>query len=54
MEDVRERQEFFINAGKTDDEDELLDELDQLEAEMAEEELNKVDIGGGAILDRVG
>ena len=54
MADVQERQEFFINAGQIDDQDELLDELDQLEAEMAEEELNQVDIGSGAIVDKVG
>ena len=37
-----------------DDQDELLDELDALEAEMAEEEFNKVDIGTGAIVDKAG
>ena len=32
-----------------DDQDELLDELDALEAEMAEEEFNQVEIGAGAV-----
>lgn len=49
MADVNERQEFFINAAGQEDNDELLDELDALEAELAEEELD-VEIGGGDIL----
>ena len=49
MADVNERQEFFINAGQAEDNDELLDELDELEAEMAAEDFNNVEIGSGAI-----
>ena len=48
MADVDDRQQFFINAGNQDDQDELLDELNELEAEMLEDDLN-VEIGGGAI-----
>lgn len=48
MADVNERQEFFINAGQAEDNDELLDELDELEAEMAGEELD-VEIGAGTV-----
>ena len=33
--EMAEKQEFFVRAGQMDDEDELLDELDELEAEMA-------------------
>ncbi len=49
MADVEERQQFFINAGNKDDEDELLDELDALEAEMAEEDFAGMEVGSGAI-----
>ena len=49
MADVQERQDFFINAGQAEDQDELLDELDQLEAEMAEEEFNQMEVGVGAV-----
>ena len=48
MADVDDRQQFFINAGNQDDQDELLDELNELEAEMLEDDLD-VEIGGGAI-----
>ena len=48
MEEVKERQEFFINAGGQEDNDELLDELDELEAEMAGEDLD-IEIGAGAV-----
>ena len=54
MAEVQERQEFFINAGQQDDNDELLDELDALEAEMVEDDMNAVDIGSGAIMGAVG
>lgn len=54
MADVQERQDFFINAGQVEDNDELLDELDALEAEMAQDELDKIDIGSGAVMDAVG
>ncbi len=46
---MEEKQEFFINAGKVEDEDELMDELNELEAEMAAAELEEVEIGSGAI-----
>ena len=44
MADVDERAQFFINAGQTEDNDELMDELNELEAEMAEEDLQKMDL----------
>jgi hypothetical protein len=47
--EMEEKQEFFINAGKVDDEDELMDELNELEAEMAAAELEEVEIGSGII-----
>jgi len=47
--DMDEKTEFFVNAGKMEDEDELLDELNELEAEMAEDELAQLEIGSGAI-----
>lgn len=49
MADVEERQQFFINAANKDDEDELLDELDALEAEMAEEDFADMEVNTGAI-----
>ena len=36
MNDMRERQDFFINAGEVEDQDELLNELDELEAEIGQ------------------
>lgn len=50
MADVDERAQFFINAGQQEDNDELMDELNELEAEMAEEEFAKQEIGSGAII----
>jgi Icc-related predicted phosphoesterase len=47
--DMEEKNEFFINAAKVEDDDELLNELEELEAEMAADELEKVEIGSGAI-----
>ena len=52
MEEVKERQEFFINAGGQEDNDELMDELNELEAEMAGDELD-VEIGSGAVKHNV-
>jgi cell division septum initiation protein DivIVA len=46
---MEEKQEFFINAGKVEDEEDLLDELNELEAEMAAAELEEVEIGSGLI-----
>lgn len=37
-----------------EDEDELLDELDALEAEMVEEEMEDMDVGVGAIAGKAG
>lgn len=48
MEDANQIQEFFVNAAGREDDEELLDELDQLEADMAEEELD-VEIEHGVI-----
>ena len=47
--EMEEKQQFFIDAGKVEDEDELMDELNELEAEMAAAELESVEIGSGAI-----
>lgn len=49
MADVNERQDFFINAGNQDDNDELLDELDELEAEMAAEDFEGMDVADDII-----
>jgi len=53
MDDLRaemeEKNEFFINAAKTEDDDELLNELNDLEAEMAAQELEEVEIGSGVV-----
>jgi hypothetical protein len=49
MADIEERQAFFVGVGNKDDDDELLDELDELEAEMAAEDFGEVEIGSGAI-----
>ena len=46
---MEEKQQFFIDAGKMDNEEELMDELDELEAEMLAAELESVEIGSGAI-----
>ena len=46
---MEEKQQFFIDAGKTEDEDELLDELNQLEADMLENEMEQMEIGSGVI-----
>lgn len=48
MEEVNQRQEFFLNAAGQEENDELLDELNELEAEMAQDELD-IEIGSGAI-----
>lgn len=50
--DVQERQDFFVNVGNQDDNDELLDELDDLEAEMAAEDFDGLEIGSGAVKNK--
>lgn len=47
--DMQEKTDFFIRAGQMEDEDELLDELNELEAEMAEDELAALEIGSEPI-----
>lgn len=48
--DMDERADFFIRAGGQEgDNDELLEELNQLEADALANELEAVEIGGGAI-----
>ena len=42
--DMEEKREFFIKAGQIEDEDQLLDELDELEAEMEKQKLEEVEI----------
>lgn len=44
-----ERAEFFIRAGGQEDKDDLLEELNQLEADALAGELEDIEIGGGAI-----
>jgi hypothetical protein len=46
---MEEKQDFFIQAGRIDNEDELLDELNELEAEMAEDELAQLELGSGPL-----
>ncbi len=46
---MEEKQEFFVRAGQIEDEDELMDELNELEAQMAEEEFDQMDVGTGAV-----
>ena len=50
MADTEERQQFFINAGESADQDDLLNELDELEAEMAGEEMD-FEIGSGSVAE---
>ena len=49
QQDMEEKQEFFVRAGQIDNEDELMDELNELEAEMAMEDFEGVDIASGSI-----
>lgn len=49
MADVEERSAFFINAGQQEDNDELMDELNELEAEMAGEEFDQMEVPSGVI-----
>ena len=44
-----EKNDFFVRAGQMEDEDELMDELNELEAQMEDEELAKLEIGAGAL-----
>ena len=46
---MEEKREFFIQAGKLEDDDELMDELNELEAMAAAQELEDVEIGAGHI-----
>lgn len=50
---MEERADFFIQAGKLEDDDDLMDELNELEAESAAAELEKLEIGAGAIKGNV-
>lgn len=47
---MEEKRDFFVNAGKIDDEEDLLDELNELEAEYAEEELAKLEMGDNPLM----
>lgn len=54
LEDMKQQQDevndFFISAAKSgDDDEELMGELDALEAEFEEEELAKMGVGSGAL-----
>lgn len=44
-----ERADFFIRAGGVEDNDELLDELNQLEADATGAEFEEMEVGAGAI-----
>ncbi len=46
---MEEKQDFFVRAGQIDNEDELLDELDQLEADLAAEDLEGMEVGMGSV-----
>ena len=46
---MEEKQEFFVRAGQIENEDELMDELNELEAEMAMEDFEGVDIATGSV-----
>ena len=46
--DNEERADFFRQAAGADQDDDLLDELNELEAEMAEDEMD-IEIGAGSI-----
>ena len=52
--EMEEKREFFVQAGKMEDDDELLDELNELEAEMAGRELEELEIGAGHIAAKEG
>jgi hypothetical protein len=43
--DMEEVNDFFKSAAKSDEDEELLDELNELEAQMEEEELAKLEVG---------
>ena len=47
--DMEEKRDFFVRAGAIEDEDDLLDELNELEAELAAEEFEGIEIGSGAV-----
>jgi Icc-related predicted phosphoesterase len=47
--EMEEKTEFFMQAANLEDADELLGELDELEAQYAAEELENIEIGSGAI-----
>jgi hypothetical protein len=47
--DMEERADFFIQAGKTEDDEELLDELNEMEANALAAEMEDVEIGAGHI-----
>ena len=50
MQDIEERQNFFIEAGGVDEQnDELLKELEEMEAEVIGEEMMKDDVASGVI-----
>lgn len=47
--EMAEKQDFFVRAGAIEDEDDLMDELNELEADMLAAELEDVEIGAGAV-----
>ena len=49
--DMEEKREFFVRAGQIEDEDDLMDELNQLEADLAEDELAELEIGSGSLAE---
>jgi len=49
MADVNERQDFFMGIANKDDDEELLDELDALEAELVGEDFDQLEVESGVI-----
>ena len=47
---MEEKRDFFVRAGAIEDEEDLMDELNQFEADMAEDELAELEIGSGALI----
>lgn len=47
--DMEEKQDFFVKAGQVENAEELLNELDELEADLVHEELEQVQAGIGKL-----
>ena len=51
---AEEKADFFIRAGELEDNDELMDELNELEADALANEMESVEIGAGALKGKGG